>query len=246
MKRTARNLTLAGGLCFLLALAGCGNSSSGETAGNSKSENSGENSTAKTNSTPEKTLAAIKALDEKREYDQFCQHFTADAKQVFAGGLWMSSRMLMFTINNPDFQEQADERDKALVSAIEGVLTKHKVNKAIDQTIEIPAIQQVGGEQPAESKITAQQQVLHAVGKQIEDPCQFVTDCIQALRAAGSNPDARMFEEDARLEKLTIENNHAEAELVFTREGREIRRPVGFEKASGTWKFSRVPDVLYK
>lgn len=248
MKRMQmRALLWAFGTGLVLGTLGCGSSSPGELAGSENNPPAGnEESTPKNDSSPEKTLAAIKAADAKREYEKFCEHFTNDAQQVFAGGLYVSSKNLKTILDEPDAQ---DEQDRAMVQAIDGLLKKHGLQKDLEAIVKDATppeqVVQTKGEQ-ATNQFTIQQKILKAVGEQIKDPSGFVADCIKTIQENGRNSDARLFEDNARLENIKIDNDRAEAELVFSRENREFRRPVGFQNVSGEWKFSTVPDVLYK
>ena len=232
------------GTGLILGTVGCGGSS--PQAGTTTEPPAKKNTDSSELSSPEKTLAAIKSADAKREYEKFCQHFTNDAQQVFAGGLYVSCKNLKTILDEPDSQ---DEQDRALVQAIDALLKKHGLQKDLEAIVKDAAppeqVVQTKGEQPG-SQFTIQQKILKAVGEQIKDPSGFVADGIKTIQENGRNSDARLFEDNARLENIKIDNDRAEAELVFSREKREFRRPVGFQNVSGEWKFSTVPDVLYK
>lgn len=248
MKRMqGRAVLWAFGGSLVLGTLGCGSSSPDELAGSENNRPAGnEESTPKKDSSPEKTLAKVKSADAKREYEKFCQHFTEDAQQVFAGGLYVSCKNLKTILDEPGAQ---DEQDRVLVQAIDGLLRKHGLQKDLEAIVQDAAppeqVVQTKGEQ-SKNQFTIQQKILKAVGEQIKDPSGFVADCIKTIQENGRNSDARLFEDNARLENITIDNDRATAELVFTRDEREFRRPVGLQNVSGEWKFSTVPDVLYK
>jgi hypothetical protein len=97
-----------------------------------------------------------------------------------------------------------------------------------------------------EQGVDAERHILKTMGEEISDPCVFVKDFIETMRSHGNNPDARIIEENARLENLTTTKDTAQAELVFLREGQEVRRTIGFQNVAGEWQISRVPDVFFK
>lgn len=238
MKRT---LVLAFVMGLVLGVSGCGESSSKDAA-----QAEGKPKPNEKLASPEKTLEAIKAVDSRREYSQFCQFFTEEAKRTLAGGLLMSGKDLKGYITNPANESLITEDDKVLVAAVDNLFKKHGVEGDLDIQFNLPSDQdevvQTKGEQPPQTE----QQILEKMGEELSDPCVFVKDFIETMRSHGKNPDARIIEENARLENLTTTNDTAQADLVFMREGREVRRSIGFQNVSGEWHISQVPDVFFK
>lgn len=225
-----------------LGFGGCNKSTPQETAQTDGETNPNENLAS-----PEKTLEAIKAVDGQREYSQFCQFFTPDAQKTLAGGLLIECKKFQSDATNPANQSVIDETDKALVEAYASLFKKH----GVDQDLNIEVDQPIGNEgqvvqTAAEEFAETGEQVLQKFGEKIPDPCLFVSDYIETLRKHGRNPDARIIEENARLENLTTTGDTAEAELVYLRDSREVRRRIGFQKVSGEWQISEVPDVFFK
>lgn len=226
MKRT---LVLAFVMGLALGVSGCGESAPKDTAQAEQKIKPNENLAS-----PEKTLEAIKAVDSRREYSQFCQFFTGDAQRTLAGGLLMSGKDLKDHFTNPANQSLVAEEDKVLVAAIDSLIKKHGVAEDL--------VVQTKGEQAPQTE----QQIVQKFGEKISDPCGFVKDFIETMREHGKNPDARIIEENARLENLRTTKDTAEAELVYMRDGREDRRSIGFQNVSGEWHISQVPDVFFK
>ncbi len=243
-------LVMGLGLLLIFGLSGCGQTSSEEATQADGKRPANQNATAKPSeklSTPEKTLASIKAADSRREYSEFCRYFTQDAQRTLAGGLLMSGKDLKRYINNPDNQNLISEEDKALVQGVDNLLKQHGLDRDLvfEVTLEARQDEEVV-ETKGEQAPTTEQQILQRMGEEISDPCLFVTDFIKTMRTHGQNPDARIIEDDARLDHLKTTDDTAEAELVFTREGREIRRSIGFQNVLGEWHISQVPDVFFK
>lgn len=220
-----------------LALFGCGKTETTEDA--DKTEANVDSVKGEILSTPENTLAAAKAASKKGDDAKLCQYFTPTARQELAAGMVMMGGFMQAVIEkptqNPKTEEKSiDEKDIKRAEAIKALFDKYELTKEKRPEININL-------NDSQEK---QQEQMRKLADPIKDHCQFFADFVQLMRKYAESPDARMIEDNAKLENLKIDGDNATAEFVQSREGSERRSPIEFEKIGGQWLISEVPNLL--
>lgn len=232
--RLACSLLLSG---MSLAFCGCGEA---EKTGDANKTEADPNSTqGEELSTPEQTLAAVKAASKNGNDAKLCHYFTPTAQHDLAAGMVMMGSMMQAmsakpTKDSKEYDKSLDEKDKKRSEALKALFKKHDLTEKNRPEIHIDL---------NDSK-EKQQAELRKLAGPIKDHCQFFGDFVKVMRQFAETPDARMIEDNAKLENLKIDGGHATAEFVQSREGRERRSPIAFEKMDGQWLISEVPNLL--
>lgn len=218
-----------------LCLFGCGHPETEETDNESQADP--HSIQAEDLSTPDKTLAAVKAAAGNRNDAKMCRYFTPPAQKDQAAFMVIYGIRMQIEAERSakQLQEKSDPKEKQRAAAIRALFQKHNLTEgnfpqvSIDRTV----------------SLDEQKKEWRKLAEPIADHCEFYADFIQLMRKFAETPDARMIEGNAELKNLQIDGDHAQAEFVQSREGRERRSSIEFEKIEGQWRISEVPNWLY-
>lgn len=195
-------------------------------------------------STPEKTLEALKAAAASHDDSKLCAYFTPAAQKTLAAGMVMMGGFMQAMAKPQKEGEPQDaaeaEKNEERAEAIKALFEKHGLTEGNRPELKINF---------GDSK-EQQDEQLRKVADPIKDHCGFFAEMIDLMREHGEHPDARLIEDNAKLEGLKVEGDTATAEFVQTRtpkgedKGRERRSPIAFQNVDGKWLISEVPAFL--
>jgi hypothetical protein len=211
---------------LLLFLAGCSSEGTGQESENKKDEK--ETSTPALE-TPEATLRAAQSAAASHDYPALCRLMTPSAREQMAAGLVALGGFLKAVSKGKEKSPQAKLAEK-----IGEVFEKHGLNEKT-----IPRIR-INGNASQED----QDRELRKLAGPVKDHCAFVADVLKTMREYGDRPDARLIEENARLEDLKVSGDTATATFVQSRKGKESKSPIAFQKVEGSWKISKIPTWM--
>jgi hypothetical protein len=211
---------------LLLFLAGC---SSGRTGRESENKKDEKGTGTPALETPEATLKAVQSAAAAHDYPALCQLLTPPAREQMAAGLVALGGLLKAMSKGDSEGPQAKLAEK-----IGEVFEKHGLNEKT-----IPRIK-INGNASQED----QDRELRKLAGPVKDQCAFIADVLKTMHEQGDKPDARLVEENARLEDLKVSGDTATATFVQSRKGKESKSPIAFQKVEGGWKISRIPTWM--
>ena len=163
---------------------------------------------------PEATLRTAKVAFADHDYNEFCDCLSDDGRDQMAAAMVFIGGFMQMGAEG----EEAEE--------IAAVLKKHGLDEANKPQVKINL----------DASEKEQKEQFKKLVEPIEDRSAFIVDMIAVIRKHSDKPDARLFEEDAKLIDLKIDGQVATAKVVQTRDGKERTTPIKFAKNGSQWK----------
>jgi hypothetical protein len=208
---------------LLLFLAGW---SSGGTGQKSENKKDREEIGTPALGTPEATLRAARSAAASHDYSALCRLMTPSARELLAAGLVVFGDFVKTVSKGKENSPQAKLAEK-----IGEVFEKHGLN---EKTIPRIRINRNASQED-------QDREMRKLAGPVKDHFAFVADVLKTMHEYGGKPDARLIEENARIEDLKVSGDTATATFVQSRKGKESKSPIVFQKVEGGWKISRIP-----
>jgi hypothetical protein len=194
--------------------------------------------------TPQEAFKAAVAASEKDDWKVIYDCQTEDSRETFVGSTAVFG-CLVKELSEPHSEAPARK-------SLEDVLKKHGLpDKHMEKHIGFRPPRPPGraAEGPAHIPDDATTfflaLLLHDDGtgrrrieeflKPIKDRRAFVADAHTAMKTFKSFKGERMLQ-GAELEDLKVNGDSATGLMVYKREGKELRLPIGFKKIAGSWK----------